>query len=199
MEGRQQRDPGYDDWFDEPEPPTQGSNRAARGISDGGDEVWVLPEEPERGGGGRREIVIGGWALTTTQAAILAAALLAVIFAILAAFGVFSGGNGNPAGARLTTPTNPPPTVSASVTTPTVTAHSAKAPTSQLKPGDTGTQVKTLQKALNALGYSSGKPDGFYGPATKDAVEKFQQKQKLDVDGVVGPNTLTALQQALSG
>jgi peptidoglycan hydrolase-like protein with peptidoglycan-binding domain len=59
--------------------------------------------------------------------------------------------------------------------------------------------VKDLQRALTALGYSPGKADGNYGPATQIAVEKFQVAKKLAEDGVVGQQTLAALQQALSG
>jgi peptidoglycan hydrolase-like protein with peptidoglycan-binding domain len=59
--------------------------------------------------------------------------------------------------------------------------------------------VKILQRALNALGYPVGKPDGDYGPVTQTAVEKFQVAKNLPEDGVVGPQTLAALRQALSG
>ncbi len=72
-------------------------------------------------------------------------------------------------------------------------------PTTTLKPGDTGSDVKTLQRALAALGFSPGKPDGNYGPTTKTAVQHFQTSKGLTSDGIVGPKTLLALQQALSG
>jgi N-acetylmuramoyl-L-alanine amidase len=73
-----------------------------------------------------------------------------------------------------------------------------KAPTTTLKPGDTGPQVKRLQKALVFLKYSPGKPDGDYGPGTKQAVTNFQTAQGLTADGVVGPQTLAALKKALA-
>jgi hypothetical protein len=202
MEGRHQRDPGYDDWFDEPEPLTETSGRASRGVFEDDDEVWVLPEEEvrqrRRGGGRRGEVVVGGRTLTTTQIAILAASALAIIFAILAAAGVFSGGS-NPTAAPVTAPTTPPPTVTPSTSTPTVTTQTAQAPSTTLSPGDTGAQVKVLQQALTALGFSPGKADGSYGPSTKAAVQSFQTANGLTADGVVGQQTLTALQQALSG
>src|SRR5579875_162969 len=176
MEGGEERDPGYDDWFDEPEPPTGTAGRGGRGVYDGADDVWVLPDKRTRGPRRRREIVVGGRTLTPVQAAIAAASLLALFFALLAAAGVFGAG-GKTATPPLTT-TTPPPT---------------------LTPGDTGPQVKLLQRALNALGYSVGKPDGDFGPVTKTAVEKFQLAKGLAADGVVGPQTLAALRQALSG
>jgi peptidoglycan hydrolase-like protein with peptidoglycan-binding domain len=66
-------------------------------------------------------------------------------------------------------------------------------PAATSKPGDTGTQVKKLQRALKALGYSVGAVDGQYGPTTKEAVASFQHDAKLTADGVFGPKTLDAL------
>jgi hypothetical protein len=195
MEGRQQRDPGYDDWFDEPEPPTETARGAGRGIYDGVEEVWVLPEQERPRFRGRRDVVIAGVTLTTRQAAIIAASALALILAILAAAGVFSTG-GKPAAPPVTRPAPPKVTPPS---TPAVTPPAVQAPAQALQPGDTGTQVKILQRALTAVGYSPGKADGDYGPATQVAVEKFQVAKGLAEDGVVGPQTLAALRQALSG
>jgi peptidoglycan hydrolase-like protein with peptidoglycan-binding domain len=58
--------------------------------------------------------------------------------------------------------------------------------------------VKLLQQALTALGFSPGKADGDYGPTTQFEVEKFQLSKGLTADGVVGQQTLAALQQALA-
>jgi peptidoglycan hydrolase-like protein with peptidoglycan-binding domain len=74
-----------------------------------------------------------------------------------------------------------------------------QAPAQTLSPGATGSQVKILQRALASLGFSPGKADGDYGPSTQIAVEKFQVSKGLAEDGVVGQQTLAALQQALSG
>jgi len=196
MEGGEGRGPGYDDWFDEPEPPTETQSAARRDVYDGGDEeVWVLPDEEDgRDRGHRGGIVIGGRTLTTTQVVIIAVSILAVFFAILAAAGVFSS---SPTVPTVTTP--PPPTTTQATTTQATTTTTTQAPTQTLSPGDTGAQVKTLQQALNSLGYSVGKPDGDYGPATQSAVEQFQAANNLAADGVVGPETLAKLQQALSG
>ena len=196
MEGRDERDPGYDDWFDEPEPPTETNAGVSRGVYEDADEVWVLPddEEPARRRGGS-DIVIAGRTLTRTQLAIIAASLLALFFAILAAAGVFSGSKATipPVTTQTLPVTTQPTTTQATTTTPSV-----EAPAQTLTPGDTGQQVKVLQNALIHLGYLTGKADGVYGIDTKVAVEKFQIAKNLAEDGVVGPATLNALQQTLA-
>ena len=191
--------PGYDDWFDEPEPPTLESGRGGRQPYDDpaemDEDVWTLPEdEPRRPRRGQRSgnVTIGGRALTSTQVAILAIAGLAVFIAILAAAGVFS--SSTPAsGPTLTTQTSLP-TTSTTPTGPVLTP-----PTQQMKEGATGAQVKLLQKELKSLGYLTGPADGSFGPATKLAVEAFQGANALTQDGVVGKQTLAALKQALGG
>jgi hypothetical protein len=195
MEGREKSDPGYDDWFDEPEPLTETQSGANRGVYEDVEEVWVLPEdEAARDRPHRGEVAIGNWTLTTTQAAILAVSIIAVVLAILAATGAFSS---NKAAVPPITTQHPPATVT--VTTPTTNAAPpAQAPQQTLNPGDTGPQVKLLQQALTALGFSPGKADGDYGPTTQFEVEKFQLSKGLTADGVVGQQTLAALQQALA-
>jgi hypothetical protein len=189
------RDPGYDDWFDEPEPLTETQSGANRGVYEDVEEVWVLPEDEDTRSPGHRDIVIAGRTLTVTQVAIIALSVLAIFFAILAAAGVF---NGNKAAAPPVTPPVKPVKPVKTNTNP-VTTPSTQAPATTLKPGDTGSQVKTLQQALATLGFSPGTPDGDYGPATQVAVERFQVAKRLAEDGVVGPATLAALQKALSG
>jgi hypothetical protein len=192
--------PGYDDWFDDPEPPTVESGRGGRSSYDTPaeteEDVWTLPEDgprrPRRAQH-RGDIVIGGRALTTTQVAIIAIAALAIFIAILAAAGVFSS-----------SPSASPPTITNQTTLPTTGTTStnpvATPPTQQLKEGDTGAQVKLLQKELIGLGFLTEKADGSFGPATKLAVEQFQSANSLTPDGVVGKQTLAALrQQASSG
>jgi peptidoglycan hydrolase-like protein with peptidoglycan-binding domain len=66
-----------------------------------------------------------------------------------------------------------------------------------LKPGDSGAQVKLLQRALAGLGYSVGVADGVYGPSTEAALTRFQKANGLTADGLLGPKTLAALRQAL--
>jgi hypothetical protein len=59
-----------------------------------------------------------------------------------------------------------------------------------------GPDVRHVQKKLKQLGYSPGPVDGVYGVATAAAVRAFQAEEDLEVDGVVGPQTLAALEHA---
>jgi peptidoglycan hydrolase-like protein with peptidoglycan-binding domain len=66
-------------------------------------------------------------------------------------------------------------------------------PALAIKKGDSGPEVAQLQKTLQAAGYFDGKATGFYGSVTRAAVKKFQADNNLKVDGIVGPQTLSAL------
>ncbi len=57
-----------------------------------------------------------------------------------------------------------------------------------IKAGNKGEQVSTLQTQLAKLGFEV-KPDGIFGPATKEALQELQTLFGYDVDGVVGPAT----------
>jgi hypothetical protein len=188
--------PGYDDWFDEPELATESQSGANRDVYEDAEEVWVLPEDEDARTPGQREVVIGGRAFTMTQVAIIALSVLAIFFAILAAAGVFNGGK---AAAPPVTPITHLVTTTVQNTTPTNTLPSVQAPAQTLTPGSVGAQVKVLQRALAAVGFSPGTIDGDYGPSTQSALEKFQTSKGLTPDGVLGPATLAALQKAVSG
>jgi N-acetylmuramoyl-L-alanine amidase len=58
-----------------------------------------------------------------------------------------------------------------------------------------GDDVRELQRMLNALGFDSGKEDGFYGPRTDGALRVFQRNVGDEPDGIVGPHTLSVLQR----
>lgn len=58
-----------------------------------------------------------------------------------------------------------------------------------------GQLVKNLQQKLSELGYNVGSVDGFFGPRTESAVIQFQTDKGLDIDGVVGNQTWSALFQ----
>ncbi len=65
-----------------------------------------------------------------------------------------------------------------------------------LKKGSTGSLVKELQSKLKAIGLYSGPLDGDFGNGTDAAVRSFQSRNKLTVDGVVGPSTWEKLKQS---
>ena len=170
-----------DDWFEDNE------LEARRAPDDGGDEGddWLqdVPSPP------------GPW-LETIDRRVLVLAAFGVVFliAVLAGAGVFSGSPRTSAPSVTSTPTV------TSSTTPPTTAPPPKhvpAPVASLKPGDTGAQVKVLQRALARLGFSTEKIDGQYGPLTEAAVKQFQRSAQLTADGTVGPATLAALATAL--
>ena len=58
-----------------------------------------------------------------------------------------------------------------------------------------GEDVRQLQQALIKAGFNVGPDgaDGFFGKATDTAIQQFQQKKGLVVDGIVGAQTLQAL------
>ncbi|MFW6023040.1 MAG: spore cortex-lytic enzyme [Halanaerobiaceae bacterium] len=65
--------------------------------------------------------------------------------------------------------------------------------------GSSGTSVSVLQRKLSDWGYYEGSVDGTYGSGTYTAVLNFQRKNRLRVDGVVGPQTWKALGYEWSG
>nr|WP_281163397.1 peptidoglycan-binding protein [Marinococcus halotolerans] len=70
---------------------------------------------------------------------------------------------------------------------------------SSLREGDSGSAVQELQKDLNEAGFHvTDNPTTYFGPKTDSAVRAFQEDQNLVVDGIAGPNTLSALEKVLS-
>lgn len=59
--------------------------------------------------------------------------------------------------------------------------------------GAKGNTVKDIQTKLKNWGYYDGAVDGDFGQKTFEAVKKFQQKNGIAVDGIVGPVTAEAL------
>lgn len=53
--------------------------------------------------------------------------------------------------------------------------------------------MKAVQSDLEAEGYYTSTLDGIFVPLTEDAVTDFQADQGLTVDGLVGPETESAL------
>lgn len=68
----------------------------------------------------------------------------------------------------------------------------------QIRYGSKGDDVTELQKRLNENGYSLT-VDGDFGEKTQKAVQDYQRKNGLDVDGIVGENTWGKLTAAKNG
>jgi hypothetical protein len=134
------------------------------------------------------------------------ALVIAVVVVALVAFG---GGS-----AKTLTPPTPPTQTTAATTTTATTTPSGTTTTPSTHPstslklvlpasgkltlGDTGSAVKTLQKALVQLGSGALTADGNFGSLTERAVAAFQQAHGLTGDGVVGAKTAAAINAALA-
>jgi hypothetical protein len=181
------RRPDADDWFGELDPEERRLPDVQSDEDDEQVEDWLndvdddQPRPPWAQTIDRRMVTVG-------------ASVIVALIAVLAAAGVFSGG-----GAKAPTVTSPTISTSQTSTAATTTTRPLPAPATTLKPGDTGAQVAVLQRALASLGFTGGKADGQYGPATKDAVARFQHSVALVADGILGPATLRALKNALRG
>lgn len=180
-----------DDWFAEPEPsPTRRTRmrdtvppdeaRTEERVLPPADD-WLAGAPPSRA---RRPSFASD---STRKALAIGGILLVLLLVSLALAGVFSGSTSKHSSGSTTT---------VRTSTPTTTTPAVQPPTTTLKPGDTGAQVRALQRTLTHLGYSIGTIDGSYGPATKTAVSKFQRAHQLTADGIVGPATLAALRRA---
>jgi len=65
--------------------------------------------------------------------------------------------------------------------------------TALIQRGDVSTAVEDIQKELQNQGYYTYNIDGIFGPITEQAVRDYQADQNIQVDGIVGPNTLAAM------
>ncbi|MBD2491720.1 peptidoglycan-binding protein [Aulosira sp. FACHB-615] len=75
-----------------------------------------------------------------------------------------------------------------------ITSPATKRSNSQyLMKGDEGEKVRVLQESLRVAGYYYGNATGIFGPITEESVKRFQEAYKLNVDGIVGPTTLSKL------
>lgn len=54
-------------------------------------------------------------------------------------------------------------------------------------------RYKEIQQALASRGYFTAEPDGNWGPASTEALKRFQHDQKLVEDGKIGSLSLIAL------
>jgi hypothetical protein len=204
MAGRDERRGGdLDDWFDEPQPPRvgqpQSSERltdAAAGPAPASEDDWLGAPTTRRPVRGPRLGRLAELSERERGIVYLVVALVVLLFVGLALGGVFSGSSTPQTAATTTAGTTHAATTTAA-TTPTKPVVVA-VPSGPLKPGDSGAAVKVLQQALASLGFSPGKIDGVYGSKTTDAVTRFQTSAKITADGIVGSETLAALQTAVN-
>lgn len=86
-------------------------------------------------------------------------------------------------------------TPTTTTTTTTTAAKTVTVKVRQLSRGMEGNDVKTLQAALIANGFSCGSAgaDGDFGSGTEAALKKFQTKYSLGADGIAGNGTWTKL------
>jgi hypothetical protein len=181
------RGPDPDDWFGDQDPEERRLPDAPPDETVAQADDW-LDDEP----GGREPRP--PWTQTIDKRIVtVAVSLIVLLIAGLAAAGVFSSG-GSPATISTPSQTTTGQTTTGATTT---AAQPLPAPSTTLVPGDKGTQVAVLQRALARLGFASGKADGVYGPATTSAVKRFQQSAGLTADGILGSVTLRALGTAL--
>lgn len=78
--------------------------------------------------------------------------------------------------------------------------HTVARPT--LRRGSEGHEVKLLQKNLNHLGIRDDagnklEKDGEFGKLTEQALRRFQKLYKLEIDGIYGPKSYSAMVDAL--
>jgi peptidoglycan hydrolase-like protein with peptidoglycan-binding domain len=57
--------------------------------------------------------------------------------------------------------------------------------------------VRNIQAGLGKLGYDPGPADGRFGPKTRDAIRKYQERNKLLVDGQASPELWAHIQQRI--
>ncbi|WP_418791169.1 spore cortex-lytic enzyme [Phosphitispora sp. TUW77] len=77
-------------------------------------------------------------------------------------------------------------------------SRTISAQTPNLYWGSSGAEVSKVQTKLKNWGYYTGAVDGIFGAGTANAVKKFQAKNGLAVDGIVGPATWQALGYTVS-
>lgn len=62
-----------------------------------------------------------------------------------------------------------------------------------LRRGDKGPSIRKLKELLSEAGYDDVEGGNSFGARTREAVRSYQQTRKLEVDGIVGLQTWTAL------
>lgn len=88
---------------------------------------------------------------------------------------------------------------SSNASSPKTPPASSRSSNGLLQFRDRGSHVTDLQKKLKSVGVFNQSPTGYFGVETETAVRKFQSKQGLSVDGIVGPKTRVMLARVLAG
>ncbi len=105
-------------------------------------------------------------------------------------------------GSTTTAPTTTVPTTTTTVPTtttlPATTVPEEPSPLPVLERGDSGPAVSTLQQRLRELRYWTGGVDGVFGRLTEQALYAFQKANAIPVDGRVGAQTRTALENPVA-
>jgi hypothetical protein len=189
---------GEFDWGEDPSGPGRPLGTRTSRPTSTYDEPWDVSSSgprPDEATIMRRRILWGAAAL---------GAILVIVIAVVA----LAGGDGdNDVATQIPTttvaqPPPPPPSQNTSPAKTTTTPAAAETITigagEKLETGSTGAEVEAVQQALTTLGLDPGPVDGNYGAATAEAVKQFQQAHGLDADGIVGPATAQAINQALA-
>jgi hypothetical protein len=185
-----------DDWFVETgggrspaaddETELRETRQSAQGESEPRAAVGVRDGEPSR------RLIVG---------AVVGAVILLLAGVLAGALVSRSVSGGVETTTSLVTTTATLTTTLTTSTTPSTTTSSTPATLPEgvvLRRGAKGAEVRQVQEALVALGYSTT-VDGKFGPATAQAVKSFQASSGITDDGVVGPATLSALSAAVNG
>jgi hypothetical protein len=81
----------------------------------------------------------------------------------------------------------------------TVLVPKSVRPEAILGPGSQGEEVRLLQGRLKRLGFFDAQPSGYFGGYTEQQVRRFQQKNYIKIDGLVGLETNLVLFSRLAG
>ncbi|SDO07195.1 peptidoglycan-binding protein [Alkalicoccus daliensis] len=100
------------------------------------------------------------------------------------------------AGPQTLTQLNKEINASSNTNTSEYSSASLAGSTSILRSGSQGGEVRSLQTKLKELNYFSGSVSGTYNTATQSAVRDFQRAAGIGVDGIAGPQTFRALENA---
>jgi hypothetical protein len=182
-----------DDWFSDTDRPSVEKPRDLTGgdLAAAREPTWLeSAAEPEK--------PMADSPFAARRFVALAVAVLVVVVGVVVALVAFGGGGSSTPPAATSTTDTPTTTPATSVpATPAPSTPAVILPAGLLKPGATGAEVKTLQRALARAGHSPGPVDGDYGPKTEQAVSATQRSAGITIDGIYGPQTKKALQQDL--